>query len=104
MESQVFEQDDLTTRSLVDDFLCFRANTVLCEDDAAAEELLELGDNGLQAVLGVDFAVGTTKVGHQDDGLGAVVNGIFDCGQGTDNSLVVGDVLFGVKGDVEIDL
>ncbi len=29
---------------------------------------------------------------------------IFDGGQGTDNSLVVGDFLFGVEGDVEIDL
>lgn len=43
-------------------------------------------------------------MGHQNDGLGAVVNGIFDCGQGTDNSLVVGDFHSGVKGDVEIDL
>lgn len=104
MESQVLQQDNLSTGGLVDNLLCLRANAVLCEDDAATKELLKLGDNGLQAVFGIDFAIGTTKVGHQDDGLGAVVDGIFDGGQGTDNSLVVGDFLFGVEGDVEVDL
>ena len=45
-------------------------------------------------------------MGHQDHGLGAMVDGVFDCGQGADDALVVGDlaVSFFVQGDVEVDL
>jgi hypothetical protein len=43
-------------------------------------------------------------VGHQDDGLSAVANGILDGGQSTDNALVVGDVLVRIERDVEVDL
>jgi hypothetical protein len=43
-------------------------------------------------------------VGHEDDGLGAVLEGILDGGEGTDDALVVGDVLVGVERDVEVDL
>jgi hypothetical protein len=43
-------------------------------------------------------------VGHQDDGLGAVVDGILDGGQGTDDALVVGDGLVLVERDIEVDL
>jgi hypothetical protein len=43
-------------------------------------------------------------MGHQDDGLGAILEGVLDGGEGTDNSLVVGDVLVGVERDVEVDL
>ena len=104
VESQVLEQNNLTARGLVHSLFCFRANAVLCEDDAAAKELLELGDNRLQAVFGIDLAVGTAKMGHEDDSFGAVVDCIFNGGQSTDNSLVVGDFLFGVEGHIEIDL
>jgi hypothetical protein len=43
-------------------------------------------------------------VGHEHDGLGAVVEGILDGGDGADDALVVGDVLVLVEGDVEVDL
>jgi hypothetical protein len=43
-------------------------------------------------------------VRHEHDGLGAVVNGILDGGDGADDALVVGNVLVGVEGDVEVDL
>jgi len=43
-------------------------------------------------------------VGHEDDGLGTVLDGILDGGDGADNALGVGDILVGVKGDVEVDL
>ena len=104
METEVLKQNDLTTRGLVDGLLGLLANRVLSEDNAAAQELLELRDNGLQTVLGVDLAVGTAEVGHEDDGLGAILDGVLDGGEGTDDTLVVGDVLVGVEGDVEVDL
>ena len=43
-------------------------------------------------------------MGHEDDGFGAIVNGILDGGEGSDDALVVGDLLVGVKWDVEVDL
>lgn len=50
------------------------------------------------------MTVWAAKVGHEDDGLGAMVASVFDGGKGTDDALVVGDVLFGVERDVEVDL
>lgn len=104
MESQVLQQDNLAAASLVDSLLDLLANAVLREGDLLAQLLLELGHDGLQRVLGVALAVGTAEVGHEDDGFGAVVEGIFDGGDGADDALVVGDVLVGVEGDVEVDL
>lgn len=43
-------------------------------------------------------------MGHQDDGLGPAGNGMLDGGQGADDTLVVGDVLVVVEGNVEVDL
>jgi len=45
-------------------------------------------------------------VGHEDDGFGAILDRIFDRGQGADDALVVGDLGVGllVEGNVEVDL
>jgi hypothetical protein len=45
-------------------------------------------------------------VGHQDNGLGAIVDGILDGRDGAGNTLVVGDLRVGllVEGHVEVDL
>jgi hypothetical protein len=43
-------------------------------------------------------------MGHQHDGLGAVVDGIFDGRDCASNALGVRDILVGVEGDVEVDL
>lgn len=43
-------------------------------------------------------------MGHQNDGLGAVVKGIFDGWDGAGDALGVGDLLGGVEWDVEVDL
>ena len=104
VEAQVLQEDDLATRGLVDDLLDLLANAVLGEDDAAAEQLLQLGNHGLQAVLVVLLAIRTTQVGHEDDRLGTILDGVLDGGQGTDNTLVVGDLLLVVEGNVEVDL
>lgn len=104
VETQVLKQNDLTARGLVDGLLHLLANTVLSEDDALAEQLLQLRDNRLQAVLGVLLAIGTAKVGHEDDGLGTLLDGIFDGGQSTNDTLGVGDLLLLIERDVEVDL
>jgi hypothetical protein len=106
VEAQVLEKNDLAAGRLVDGLLDFLADAVLSEDDIAAEQLLELWDNRLQAVLGVGLAVGTAEVGHEDDSLGALFNGILDGGQSTDDTLGVGDggVVLLVEGDIEVNL
>jgi alpha-acetolactate decarboxylase len=45
-------------------------------------------------------------VGHQDDGFGAIVDGVLDGGDGAGDTLVVGDLGVGllVEGNVEVDL
>lgn len=104
MESEVLEEDDGAVLGLVHNLLNLRTDTVRGEGDLLAEELLKLGDDGLEGVLLVGGAVGTAEVRHEDHGLGAIVEGVLDCGESTDNSLVVGDVLVGVERDVEVDL
>lgn len=104
VETQVLEQDDLAVVGLVDRLLDLLADAVAGEDDALAEQLLELAYDGLQAVLGVGLAIWTAEMRHQDHGLGAGFDGMLDGGEGTDDALVVGDVGIGVEGDVEVDL
>lgn len=104
METQVLEENDATVGGAVDGLLDFGADTVAGEGDLLADELLELSNDGLQRVLGVDLAVRAAQVGHEDDSLGAIVDGVLDGGDGTGNALVVGDVLVGVEGDVEVNL
>ena len=50
------------------------------------------------------MTVWTAEVGHEDDGFGAVVAGVFNGGKGTDDALVVCDIPVGVEWDVEVDL
>lgn len=104
VESQVLQQHDAAALGLVDDGLDLGAHTVRRDCDGLAEQLLKLGHDGLQAVLGVGASVGTAQVGHEDNSLGAVVDGILDGGDGTGDTLGVGDVLVGVERDVEVDL
>jgi hypothetical protein len=104
VEAEVLEEDDLAVLGAVHGLLDLLADAVVCESHALAEELLELGNNRLEAVLLVGLAIRAAEVGHEDDGLSAVLGGILDCGKSTDNALVVGDLLVGVEGNVEVDL
>lgn len=106
VKAQVLKKDDLAAGGLVDGLLNVFADTVLGEDDVAAEQFLQLGHNRLQAVLGVLLAIGTAEVGHQDNGLGAIVDSILDRRQSTDNTLGVGyrGVVLLVEGHVEVNL
>lgn len=103
VEAKVLEENNAAVVGLVDNLLDLGADRVGGEGHALAEELLELGDDGLQRVLGVDLAIGTAEVGHENDGLCAMVDGVPDGGDGADDALGVGD-LVAVKGDVEVDL
>lgn len=104
VETQVLEENDAAIGGAVDDLLDLGADTVVGEGDLLADELLKLSNNGLQRVLLVDLAVGAAQVGHEDDGLGAIVDGVLDGGDSTGDALVVGDVLVSIEGDVEVDL
>jgi len=102
VEAEVLEENNTAVVGLVNKLLDLGADRVGGEGDALAEELLELGNDGLQRVLGVDLAVGASEVGHEDDGLCAMVDGVLDGGDGTDDALGVGDLVT-VEGDVEVD-
>jgi hypothetical protein len=104
VEAQVLEQHNLAVGGLVDDALNLGADAVGSEGHALAQLLLELGHDGLQRVLGVDLAVGAAEMGHEHHGLGTIVDGVLDGGDGADDALGVGDVLVAVERDVEVDL
>lgn len=104
VETQVLEQNNLAPGGVVDGLFSLGTNTVLGEDDVLSKKLPKFRNNGLQAVLGVGLAVGAAEVGHEHDGLGAIVDSILDGREGTDDTLVVGNVVALVEGDVEIDL
>lgn len=104
MEAQVLKQNNGTILSLVHDLLNLRADTVRGEGNLLASKLLlEFRDNRLEGVLLVDGTVGATEVGHEDDGLGAIVEGVLDRRDGADDALVVGDG-GAIERDVEVDL
>jgi hypothetical protein len=104
VEAQVLQEDDLTIASLVHRLLDLLAHAVLGEGHACAQQLLELSDNRLEAVLWVWLAVRPTEMAHEHDSFCAVVAGILDGGQSADDALVIRDLLVGVEGDVEVDL
>lgn len=104
VEAQVLEENNAAVGDAVDSLLNLWADTVLGEGDLGVEELLELGNDWLQGVLWVDLAVWAAQVGHEDHGLCAILTSVLDGRKSTNNALVVGDVLVGVKWDVEVDL
>jgi hypothetical protein len=104
VEAEVLKKDDLSVLGVVDGLLDLLADAVICESNALAEKLLKLGNNRLETVLRVRLAIRAAKVGHKDDGLSSVLDGMFDCGKSTGDALVVGDVLVRVERDVEVDL
>lgn len=104
VEAQVLQENHLAILGVVNNLLNLWSDAVRSEGDAAAEKLLKLWDDRLERELLVDLAIRAAQVGHQDNSLGAVVDGILDSWDGTGNTLCVGDVLLGVEGNVEVDL
>ena len=43
-------------------------------------------------------------MGHEDDGFGAMIHGVFDGGECADNTLIIRDVAFLVERDIEVYL
>ncbi len=104
MEAEVLEEHNGTIVGLGDNVLDLGADAVGGKGDGLAQQLLELGDDGLERVLGVDGTVGAAEMGHEDDGLCAIVEGVLDGRDGAGDALGVGDVFVLVEGDVEVDL
>lgn len=104
MEAQVLQQDDLAVTSVAHSLLHFFADAVIGKDDLFVQKLLEFGNYRLEAVLRVYLSVGAAEVGHEDDGFRTILNGVFDGWKSSDNALIVGNVLVGIEGDVEVDL
>jgi hypothetical protein len=104
MEAQVLQQNDLSITSLVHGLLDLLSHAIFGKSHACAQQLLELGNNRLEAVLWVGLSVWPTEVAHQDDSFGAIVACVFDGRQSADNALVVCDLLVTVQRDVEVDL
>lgn len=103
VESQVLEQHNAAVGGRVDGLLNLGTDTVAGEGDLLAQELLELSGDRLERVLWIGLAIRTAKVGHENNGLCAILGSILDGGESANNPLVVGD-LASVKGDVEVDL
>ena len=105
VKTQVLQENDLSAASLVDNILNLFSNTIRCKLDLlSVQELLKLWHDWLQGVFGLHLAVWAPQVGHEDHGLRTIVNGIFDCWDGTGNTLGIRNFLIGVKRDVEVDL
>ena len=104
MEAEVLKEYNGAIVRLGDDILDLGTNAVGSKGDRLAEKLLELRDDGLEGVLFVDGTVGTAEVGHEDDGLGAIVEGALDGRDGADDALGVRDIFVLVEGNVEVDL
>ena len=64
VEPQVLEQDDLSAAGLVHCLLYLRTYAVFTKDDRFTQQLLELRDDGCEAVFWVWLAIRTAEVGH----------------------------------------
>jgi hypothetical protein len=74
-------------------FLDFGSDTVIKENDIAFEECFQFLSDGLEGVLFRALAIGTAEMGHQGNCFGMVVDTIPDGWQGSDNALVVCDLV-----------
>jgi hypothetical protein len=93
MKAQILKQNHLATCCIVDRLFNLFPNAIGGECDILAQQLLELWNNRLQTVLGIGFAIWPTKMRHENDSFGSMVDGVLDGGDSTDNTLVVGDLL-----------
>lgn len=105
MEADVLKQDDTAFRCSVDRIFDLLANTVVCEDDLLAKELLELWNHWLQGKFGLDLSVWAAKMRGEHNCFGTSVEGILDGGNSTSNTLIVSYFMgLLVEGNIEVDL
>lgn len=100
--TEILQKDDLTTGGGLTGLLNFRTNTVVEEVNGLTQELLNLSGNRLKRVFGDSLTIGTTQVGHQDNGSSTLFKSILDGGKSLNNTVVVGDFTI-LQGDVEVD-
>ena len=102
VEAQVLQQQDLAGLQRGGLGLSVLADDVLGEDDFLTQQLGQSLCHGGQRQLGLPLALGLAQVGAGDNG-SAVIQQIFDGGDGGDNALVAGDLagLF-VLGNVKV--
>mmetsp|Transcript_60295 Transcript_60295/g.95492 ORF Transcript_60295/g.95492 Transcript_60295/m.95492 type:complete len:424 (-) Transcript_60295:56-1327(-) len=104
VESQVLQQDDAARCRVCTSCLNLGPNAVFAEDNGFAQLLLEHLCNWCHGELRNYAAIGSAKVGCQHNCLGALVQDLLDRGQGTINTLGVGDLAWIglVLGHVEV--
>ena len=82
VETKVLKENDGARCSFVNGLLDLWADTFVEEDDWLAELCLKLLCNRSKGVLFDDFAIRTSEVGHQGDGLGACLINEYPAGHG----------------------
>ena len=102
VEAQVLKQHDLTRLESGSLGLCVLADDVGSEDDFLTQKLGKSLCDGRKSQLGLPLALGLAEVGAGNDG-SAVLEQIFNSRNGSDNTLVAGDLTgLLVLGNVEI--
>ena len=102
VEAQVLKQHDLTRLENGSLGLCVLADDVGSEDDFLTQKLGKSLRDGRKSQLGLPLALGLAEVGAGNDG-SAVLEQIFNSRNGSDNTLVAGDLTgLLVLGNVEI--
>ncbi|KAH3676868.1 hypothetical protein OGATHE_001358 [Ogataea polymorpha] len=81
--------------------LDLRANTVRQESDLLTQQRLQFASNRLQGEFLVHLTVWSTQMGSQDDNLWLLIQNVLDGWQGSNNSLIVGD-LVPIKRNIEV--
>jgi len=102
IEPEVLQHDDVAGLHRVDGLLHLGAHDVLRQGHVLAEQAREALRHRSQAHLVDDLSLRPAEVGG-DDHFRVFVEGVIDGGQDGPDARVVGDVLVGVEGNVEIE-
>jgi hypothetical protein len=79
VESQIFEEEDLTFFSVGDGLFDFGTDAVREESDVlAGEETFEFGGDGFERVFFYFLSVGSTEVRHEDEGVASSIESVLD--------------------------
>jgi hypothetical protein len=101
MESEIFQEQDVTRLHLGDKPFHGWADAIRCEQNVFAHEPSQAFCHRGETVLRINLSFWSTQVGTEDH-LGAVIDGAIDGGQRRANTGVVGDLVLIIQWDVEI--
>ena len=102
VETKVLQKDNLATSGTLAGRLNFGTNAVAKESDRLTKKLLDFSGNGSKGVLFLALAIGTAKMGHQDNSRSTVLQSILNSGQSLNNAVVVSDLAI-FQRNVEVD-